>query len=307
MLDKLSLPGLLVGTVLAAFVTPALAQQQFDSADEAVTALIAAAKEHRKGRIHTILGPKSEAIVSSGDQVADNRAREDFVAAYDKKHTIENEGEDKATLVIGDNDWPFPIPIVRKDGKWGFDATAGLDEILRRRIGRNELSAIQVSLAYVEAQNEYAALNPEKLATRAYAQRIVSSPGKKDGLYWPTSEGDEPSPLGDLAARASGEGYRVAQRQRPEPYHGYYYRIVKRQGAAAQGGAYDYVVNGKMIGGFALIAYPARYGNSGVMTFMVNQDGTVFQKDFGPRTEKIARSIETFNPDTGWQKAEPQP
>jgi hypothetical protein len=307
MLDKLSLPGLLVGMVLAAFVTPALAQQQFDSADEAVTALIAAAKEHRKGRINTILGPKSEAIVSSGDNVADNRAREDFVAAYEKKHTIENEGEDKATLIIGDNDWPFPIPIVRKDGKWGFDAKAGLDEILRRRIGRNELSAIQVSLAYVEAQNEYAALNPEKLATRAYAQRIVSSPGKKDGLYWPTSEGEAPSPLGDLAARASSEGYRVAQRERPAPYHGYYYRIVKRQGTAAQGGAYDYVVNGRMIGGFALIAYPAQYGNSGIMTFMVNQDGTVFQKDFGPRTEKIARSIEIFNPDTGWQKAEPQP
>jgi hypothetical protein len=162
-----------------------------------------------------------------------------------------------------------------------------------------------VSLAYVQAQNEYASLNPDKLATRAYAQRIVSSPGKKDGLYWPTSEGEEPSPLGDLAAKASAEGYRAGDK--PKPYHGYYYRILKRQGAGAAGGAYDYVVNGKMIGGFALIAYPAQYGNSGIMTFMVNQDGTVFQKDLGARTERIARSTETFNPDAGWQKVEAQP
>ena len=284
---------------------PASAQQQFDSTEDAVTALVTAAKEHHKSAINKILGPKGQKIISSGDKVADNRVREDFVAAYDKKHTIENEGEDKATLVIGDNDWPFPIPIVHKDGKWSFDTGAGLDEILRRRIGRNELSAIQVSLAYVQAQNEYASLDPEKAGPHVYAQRIVSSRGKKDGLYWPTAEGEEPSPLGDLAAKASAEGYKAGGK--PKPYHGYYYRILKRQGSGAAGGAYDYVVNGKMIGGFALIAYPAQYGNSGIMTFMVNQDGDVFQRDLGERSEKIARKIETFDPDAKWTKVDAQP
>ena len=171
-----------------------------------MTALVTAAKEHHKSAINKILGPKGQKIISSGDKVADNRVREDFVAAYDKKHAIENEGEDKATLVIGDNDWPFPIPIVHKDGKWSFDTRAGLDEILRRRIGRNELSAIQVSLAYVQAQNEYASLDPEKAGPHVYAQRIVSSKDKKDGLYWPTAEGEEPSPLGDLAAQGISRG-----------------------------------------------------------------------------------------------------
>jgi DUF2950 family protein len=218
----------------------ASAQQQFDGAEDAVTALVTAAKEHHKSAINKILGPKGQKIISSGDKVADNRAREDFVAAYDKKHAIENEGEDKATLVIGDNDWPFPIPLVRKDEKWSFDTKAGLDEILRRRIGRNELSAIQVSLAYVQAQNEYASLDPDKLGTHVYAQRIVSSEGKKDGLYWPTAEGEEPSPLGDLAAKASAEGYKAGGK--PKPYYGYYYRILKRQGPGAAGGAYDCVV-----------------------------------------------------------------
>jgi Protein of unknown function (DUF2950) len=227
------------------------------------------------------------------------------VTAYDAKHTIEMEGDGTQTLVIGNDDWPFPIPLVNKAGQWQFDTKAGLDEILRRRIGRNELSAIQVSLAYVQAQNEYASLNPAGLGRGVYAQRIVSRPGKKDGLYWPTAAGEEPSPLGDLAAQAAAEGYETGST--PIPYHGYYYRILTRQGATAPGGAYDYLAKGKMIGGFALIAYPAEYGNSGIMTFMVNQDGTVFQKDLGARTEKIARKIETFNPDGDWKKVDAQP
>ena len=173
---------------------------------------------------------------------------------------------------------------------------------MRRRIGRNELSAIQVARAYVQAQNEYAALDPAGLGRGVYAQRIVSHPGKKDGLYWPTAEGETPSPLGDLAAQASAEGYKPGKG--PIPYHGYYYRILTRQGAGAPGGAYDYLVKGKMRGGFALLAFPAEYGNSGIMTFMVNHDGTVFQKDLGPKTAKLARKIESFAPDQGWTKVE---
>ena len=194
------------------------------------------------------------------------------------------------------------FPLVNKAGQWQFDTNEGLDEILRRRIGRNELSTIQVSLAYVQAQNEYASLDPAGQGRGVYAQRIVSRPGKKDGLYWPTAEGEEPSPLGDLAAQAAAEGYKTGSA--PIPYHGYYYRILTRQGAAAPGGAYDYLAKDKMIGGFALIAYPAEYGNSGIMTFMVNQDGTVFQKDLGPKTTRLVREITAFSPDDTWTKVD---
>ena len=281
---------------------PAFAQEQFKSPEDAVNALVSAAKGGDENAILAVLGPDGRDIVSSGDAVADRATRENFVAAYGTKHTLSQDGDAQATLVIGDNDWPFPVPIVGKDGAWRFDTKAGLDEILRRRIGRNELAAIQVSLAYVQAQNEYASLDPGGLGPHTYAQRIVSSPGKKDGLYWPTAEGEEPSPFGDLAAQASAEGYKVSQA--PIPYHGYFYRILKRQGGSAAGGAYDYVVNGKMIGGFALVAYPANYGNSGIMTFMVNHDGTVLQKDLGPQTVKDAAKIESFAPDQTWTKVD---
>jgi hypothetical protein len=290
---------LVVGSVAAS------AQERFSSTEDAVTALIDAAKAGDRSALLKVLGPKGQQIISSGDSVADRTAREKFVTSYDAKHSISHDDSDKATLVIGDDDFPFPIPLVRMHDGWQFDTGAGLDEILRRRIGRDELAAIQVMLAYVQAQNEYASLDPDGLGPHTYAQHIVSSPGKKDGLYWPTPEGEQPSPLGELAAQASAEGYKVGQK--PIPYHGYFYRILKRQGASASGGAYDYVVNGKMIGGFALLAYPAEYGNSGIMTFMVNHDGTVFQKDLGPHTERIARKIEVFAPDSTWQKAGVQP
>jgi hypothetical protein len=215
---------------------------------------------------------------------------------------LELEGDGSQTLIIGNDDWPFPIPLVNKGGKWQFDTKAGLDEILRRRIGRNELAAIQVSLAYVQAQNEYASLDPTGLGPHVYAQRIVSRPGKRDGLYWATAEGEQASPLGELAAEASAEGYKTGNT--PIPYYGYYYRILTRQGAHAPGGAYDYLAKGKMIGGFALVAYPAQYGNSGIMTFIVNQDGTVFQKDLGPQSDKLARKIEAFDPDSTWAKVD---
>jgi hypothetical protein len=296
---------MLLCAALLGVSAPALAQEQFGSAEDAVAALVGAAKAGDAKAILAVLGPNGQAIVSSGDPVADGNTREKFVAAYDARHSLELEGNGTQTLIIGDDNWPFPIPLVNKAGKWQFDTKQGLDEILSRRIGRNELATIQVAQAYVQAQNEYAALDPAGLGRGVYAQRIVSHPGKKDGLYWPTPDGEQQSPLGDLAAQASAEGYKAGEK--PIPFHGYYYRILTRQGADAPGGAYDYLVKGKLKGGFALIAVPAEYGNSGIMTFMVNQDGTVFQKDLGERTEKIARKIETFDPDAEWKKVDAQP
>ena len=295
----------LLTVTLLGFSAPVFAQEQFGTPEAAVEALVAAARSGDGETILKVLGRDGKPIVSSGDPVADSNIRQDFVSAYDAKHVIEMEGDGTQTLIIGEDDWPFPIPLINTAGRWQFDTNEGLDEILRRRIGRNELSTIQVSLAYVQAQNEYASLDPAGQGRGVYAQRIVSRPGKKDGLYWPTAEGEEPSPLGDLAAQAAAEGYKTGSA--PIPYHGYYYRILTRQGAAARGGAYDYLAKDKMIGGFALIAYPAEYGNSGIMTFIVNQDGTVFQKDLGDRTEKIARRIETFDPDAKWQRANTEP
>ncbi len=295
---------LLLGAVFLGVCSPASAQEHFKTPDEAVTALLSAAKAGDRKAIVKVLGPDGREIVSSGDPVADKVTRDKFVAAYDQKHSLAPDGTDKTVLVIGPDDFPFPIPLVSKDGEWQFDTAAGRDEILSRRIGRNELSAIQVALAYVQAQNEYASLDPAGLGPHAYAQRIISRPGKKDGLYWPSAEGEPQSPLGKLAAQASGEGYKVGKK--PIPYHGYFYRILKRQGASADGGAFDYVVKGKMIGGFALIAYPAEYGNSGIMTFMVNHEGVVFQKDLGPNTAKLARKIDAFSPDASWTKVDAQ-
>ncbi len=250
-----------------------------------------------------MLGRDGVDIVSSGDKVADETIRQKFLAAYDAKHQVTMEGDNKAVLIIGPQDFPFPIPLIRKDGAWEFDTDSGRLEVLYRRIGRNELDAIQACLAYVDAQNEYA----EKVRTGAgvatYAQRIVSHPGKKDGLYWPAAQGDDgASPLGELVAQATSEGYKIGDGR--SPFHGYYFKILTEQGPTAPGGAVDYVVRGKMIGGFALVAYPAEYGNSGVMTFLVNHTGVVFQKDLGERTATLAERMTSFNPDQTWKKAD---
>ena len=279
------------------------AQQAFKTPDEAAGALASAAKTGDPKAIVTVLGPDGEDIVSSGDDVADAAARQKFVAAYDAKHQIAMEGYNKATMVIGQEDFPVPIPLVRKDGMWRFDTTAGRQEILARRIGKNELDAIQASLAYVDAQNDYAEKDRTGAGVNTYAQRIISQPGKKDGLYWPTSQGEEASPLGELIAQATVQGYPPAGGGRA-PFHGYYFKILTRQGAAAPGGELEYVVRGRMIGGFALVAYPAEYRNSGVMTFVVSHAGTVFQKDLGPNTAKIAERMSSFNPDKTWQKVD---
>lgn len=289
-------------TMAALLCATANAQQAFKTPDEAASALAGAAKAGDPKAIVTVLGPDGADIVSSGDPVADATTREKFVAAYDAKHQITMEGDNKAIVVIGPEDFPLPIPLVRKDGTWRFDTAAGREEILFRRIGKNELDAIQSSLAYVDAQNEYAEKDRTGAGKGLYAQRIISSAGKKDGLYWPDAQNNDPSPLGELVANASTQGYRTGGGR--APYHGYYFKTLTKQGAAAPGGELEYVVKGKMIGGFALVAYPAEYRNSGVMTFIVNHNGTVYEKDLGPRTADLAEKITTYNPDSTWHKVE---
>lgn len=290
--------GLGVIVALAWLASPSQAQQAFPSPDAAAAALAAAVKTGERDAILKVLGKSSEDIIESGDDVADVEMRQRFVSAFNAKHAIKVDGNKKATLVLGSDDFPFPIPLVNTKAGWEFDPAAGRIEILYRRVGRNELDAIQASLAFVDAQNEYAEKDRTGEGPGVYAQRIVSAPGKKDGLFW--RDDRDPSPLGELAAQASAEGYKL--RERPAPYHGYYFRILKGQGPDAPGGALNYVVKGKMIGGFGLIAYPAEYGNSGVMTFMVNHAGTVYQKDLGKRTRSIANRMQLFDPDQTWKK-----
>jgi hypothetical protein len=292
--------GVIAAAMLVLAIPGASAQQSFQSPEDAAAALVAAAKSGATNDILKVLGRNATDIVESGDMVADNDTRQRFVAAFDAKHSISMEGSKKAILMLGKDDFPFPIPLYHTKTGWEFDTAAGRIEILYRRIGRNEIDAIQTCLAFVDAENEYADKD-RGAGTGVYAQRIVSGPGKKDGLYWP-SDGDQ-SPLGELVAEASAEGYKVGSGE-PQPYHGYYYRILTRQGPNAPGGELDYVVNGKMIGGFALIAYPAEYGNSGVMTFEVNHAGTVYQKDLGELTEIVAKRMKWFDLDQTWKKVE---
>jgi hypothetical protein len=289
---------LLMAGVLCLTAPDARAQQAFPTPDEAASALASAVKSGTRREMLRVLGSDGEDIISSGDDVADKESRERFTTAYDAKHSIKTEGDKKAVIILGNDDFPFPIPLTKKKAGWEFDTAAGRLEILYRRIGRNELDAIQTSLAFVDAQNEYAEKDRGEGAG-VYAQRIVSSNGKKDGLYWP---GDD-SPLGEIAAQASAEGYKVGEG--PIPYHGYYYRILTQQGPNAPGGTLSYVVKGKMIGGFALLAYPAEYGNSGVMTFLVNHNGVVYQKDLGDYTMKLVNRMNWFDPDQTWKKVDP--
>jgi hypothetical protein len=292
-----SFASLAAATIFCALTFPAGAQQVFKSPDEAAAALATAGKSGDKKEMLKVFGPDGEDIISSGDEVSDASYREKFTTAYDAKPAISAEGDKKAVLMLGPKDYPFPVPLVRRKTGWEFDTEAGRQEVLFRRIGHNELDAMQTSLAYVDAQNEYADKD-RGAGPGVYAQRIVSTPGHKDGLYWP-ADGDE-SPFGELAAQASGEGYKVGGG--PQPFHGYYFRILTKQGPHAPGGELDYVVNGKMIGGFALVAYPAEYGNSGVMTFIVNHAGTVYQKNLGPNTDELAKHITSFDPDKSWTK-----
>ena len=289
--------GLAFVAMLALAMPDAKAQQAYKSPDDAAGALAAAVKSGARKEILRVLGSDGEDIVSSGDDVADAESRARFTTAWEAKHSIKTEGDKKAVIILGNDDFPFPIPLMKNKSGWEFDTAAGRLEILYRRIGRNELDAIQTCLAFVDAQNEYAEKDRGQGAG-VYAQRIVSTTGKKDGLYWP----GEDSPLGEMAAQASSEGYKVGQG--PIPYHGYYFRVLTQQGPNAPGGTLNYVVKGKMIGGFALLAYPAEYGNSGVMTFLVNHNGVVYQKDLGDYTNKLVKRMNWFDPDQTWKKVD---
>jgi hypothetical protein len=306
---------LVIGTLAFALADrPAWAaaqqQQTFASPDEASQMLAAALKAGDKKAMVSILGAGARPLIDSGDPVADRTTWDRFVADYEQAHALVQSG-DAQVLEIGADKWPFPIPLVQRDGRWHFDTEAGEEEIIDRRIGRNELSAMQVILAIGDAQREYYLSNPQKAQLFQYAQRFVSTQGKRDGLYWPVKEGEADSPLGPDVARARGEGYKQAGGSQAgaatvAPYHGYYYRILTGQGADAPGGAYDYVVRGAMIGGVAVVAYPAEYGNSGVMTFMVNHDGVLYEKDLGPDTTKLVREMKLFNPDSTWKTVTPE-
>ena len=295
-------------TAGAARPTPApkpavLPAQRFASAEEATQAFVAALRAADPKAVVRVLGSESRSLISSGDAVSDRQLREKFLEAYDAANRLVPYGT-KTVLHVGTDDWPFPIPIVKDGERWRFDTRQGRDEIIARRIGRNELYTMQTSLAYVDAQREYYAEDRNGQGILEYAQRFASTPGKRDGLYWPTDPGEPLSPLGALVARARAEGYRRDESGGPTPLHGYIYRILTAQGPAAPDGAYDYVVNGHMIAGFALVAFPAQYGVSGVMTFIVNHDGVVYENDLGPKTRELARAMRKFDPDGTWRKAD---
>lgn len=292
-------PRLLAAALLALGAAAAGAQAYYATAEEAVQALIDAAVDEGPDALLTVLGPDAEAL-RSGDPVADAAARADFVDKAVASAALEiEEGDDRASLLIGPDDWPFAIPLVKEEQGWRFDTAAGLEEIYNRRIGRNELHAIATARAVVDAQREYAGQDRDGDGIREYAGRIQSREGQRDGLYWPVVGGESESPLGPLVAEASAEGYRTGN-PTPTPYHGYYYRILAAQGPAAPGGAKSYLDQGDLTGGFGLLAYPAEYGNSGIMTFVVNQQGIVFQKDLGEETAELAPAIDAYDPDASW-------
>jgi len=277
------------------------AQKKFSSPEEAVQALVAAIRANDVKTMIAILGPGSKELVSSGDDMADKVGREKFLRSYDQKNTLQQGAAGKTILCTGDDSWPMPIPIVKKGSQWAFDSMSGKREILHRRVGRNELHVMDVLHAYVDAQQEYAGKNCSGSGLVEFAQRIVSSAGKHDGLYWEAKDDEEQSPLGPLVAQAAKEGY-----ANPElnPFHGYYFRVLMGQGKHARGGTYNYVVKDKMILGFGLVAYPAEYGNSGVMTFIVNQEGVIHQKNLGKDTRRKAEAMKIFDPDKTWKKVE---
>lgn len=296
---------LLSGTETFAAGGKSVKQLTFASPEEAVRVLADAAIAKDRKAMVALFGSEAKGNVISGDQAADRDLFDRFVAAYKERNRIDTSTDNKVFLYVGNNEWPFPIPIVKKGERWVFDTEAGTAEILQRRIGRNELSTVQACLAYVDAQKDYARMVGQKDGLTEYARKFVSDPGTRNGLYWETKDSEEPSPLGIFMARARKEGYAPKQTGgKPVPYHGYFYKILSAQGKNAPGGAYDYVVKDRMIGGFALVAYPAQYGVTGVMTFIVNQDGVVYQKNLGKNTTKTTGLMKAFDPDDSWKKVQ---
>jgi hypothetical protein len=274
----------------------------FASPEEAVASFVAAATAEDTNALRTIFGPAVEDLENPDRVQAANELRE-FLSVFNQTHRIVRESESKCILEIGNDSWPFAVPLVKQDGRWFFDTAAGKDELLNRRIGRDERLTLQSVRAYVEAQREYASKDRDGDEVLEYAQKFNSDPGKKDGLYWPQDLDGEVSPLGPLLAEAQAQGYgrRFGKESvGPEPFHGYFFKILTRQGKAAPLGKYNYIINGKMIGGFALVAWPAEFGRSGIMTFIVNQQGRVYQKDLGPKTARIAAAMKEYNPDHTW-------
>jgi hypothetical protein len=276
--------------------------QSFPTPDDAAKALLEAARSDNRKQINAVFGSHNAELFSSGDDVEDKNNRSDFVTLAQEKIVVEKIGENRAIVHVGNTDWPFPIPLVKNSDSWQFDAAQGRQEILNRRIGRNELSVLGAIRGYEEAQFDYAISDRDNDGVSEYAQKLQSEPGKFDGLFWEAENGQPQSPLGPLFAEAKAEGYKVkGATQKPAPYHGYYYRILSRQGSNVPGGKYDYIINGNMIAGFALVAFPAQYGSSGIMTFVVNHQGKIFQKDLGSKTVEIAGKMKEYNPDSKWE------
>jgi len=305
---------LLVGTLIVGLASGSTAQQQqqrFASPEEGIAALVDALRKDDRSALEAVLGPGSADIINSGDPVADKNAKDEFLKDYDAKATLVPVNDSTRTLQVGESDWPLPIPIVRRDASWSFDLEAGRDELLNRRIGRNEASAIEAAQAFVDAQREYASEDRDGDGILEYAELFGSTDGMKNGLYWPAQPGEPQSPLGPFFADARSEGYFQEWTEKgspaprpPEPYHGYNYLILTAQKPSMTDDTYDYIIDGNMIGGVAMIAYPAQYGVSGIMTFIVNHDGVVYQRDLGPDTSDIAQAVTVFDPDGTWQRVQ---
>jgi hypothetical protein len=307
-----SLPAILASGLLCVIsqAAPKVAappvQKLFDTPEQAAASLVEAAASFQVSDLKKILGPESEDIVSSEDPVMDKERALAFAAKAKEKQAIEIDPENpnQAVLAVGEDAFPLPIPIVKKGGKWSFDTAAGRDEILHRRIGANELDAITICRGFVEAQHEYASTKHDGSMVHQYAQRIISTPGKQDGLAWKNADGTWEGPVGEEIAKALEQGY--SEKNKPQPYHGYYFKVLKGQGPAAPLGQLDFVIKGAMIGGFALAAAPAEYQVTGVKTFIVSHTGIVYEKDLGPDTLEIFRKMELFDPDSSWQPTEDQ-
>jgi hypothetical protein len=302
---RISIIATLVYALLLAssvFAEGPASQQVFNSPAAAATALVIAAKGEDMSALGSILGSDAKEILSSGDPVADKNARENFVAQYNKMHRLAHDDQGHVIMYLGAENWPVPIPLVKKDGGWVFDTASGKQELLYRRIGRNEIYATGVLEDLAMAQQEYASEMRDDTGVTQFAQTIWSDPDRHNGLYWPVPEGAPESPIGPLVARATAEGYKRNNGGSPIPFHGYFYKVLTAQSKHAPGGAKHYIRNGRMTQGFAFLAYPAEYRSSGVMTFMINQDGVIVQKDLGPNTARIASETTEFNPDRTWDQ-----